>query len=261
MHLKVESLENFVSNSTKLDYIGEYAFKNCPLTIIDLSKGVREIGNGAFSESNIKEIKLPSNIEKIGNNAFPYHSSQEANVYLEDLDNWYKAKLVDSGSSPFRIANNTKLYHKKQLVTSLTIGNINKINDYVFAECKSLESVIIDNNVDSIGIETFYNCSNITDLKIGNNVKVIPKRAFLNCSKIEKVILGTNINEVEYNAFGSTKPKEVYCYATTPPTIDASSNFNKIDKKTAKLYVPKGTYSAYYLSNWGSIFTNIIEMD
>lgn len=153
-----ESLENFVSNSTKLDYIGEYAFKNCPLTIIDLSKGVREIGNGAFSESNIKEIKLPSNIEKIGSNAFPYHDSQEANVYLEDLDNWYNVELAGYGSSPFLIADNTKLYHKKQLVTSLTIENVNKINDYVFADCKSLETVTIDNNVDTIGVRTFRDC-------------------------------------------------------------------------------------------------------
>jgi uncharacterized protein YjdB len=34
-----------------------------------------------------------------------------------------------------------------------------------------------------------------------------------------------------------------------------------LNKKEATLYIPKGTYSAYYLSDWGSIFNNIIEMD
>lgn len=89
----------------------------------------------------------------------------------------------------------------------------------------------------------------------------ISNGAFSYCNKLEKVTLGKGIEKVEEYAFNYTKPSEVYCYATTPPQIVSSSNFNKIDKNTAKLYVPKGTYSAYYLSNWGSIFTNIIEME
>ena len=89
----------------------------------------------------------------------------------------------------------------------------------------------------------------------------ISKGAFSFCNKLEKVTFGKGLEKVEAEAFGYTKPIDVYCYATTPPSIVSSSNFNKIDKETAKLYVPKGTYSAYYLSDWGSIFTNIIEMD
>ena len=72
---------------------------------------------------------------------------------------------------------------------------------------------------------------------------------------------GKGLGKVEAEAFENTMPTEIYCYATIPPSIVSSSNFNKIDKDTAKLYVPKGTYSAYYLSDWGSIFNNIIEMD
>ena len=98
-------------------------------------------------------------------------------------------------------------------------------------------------------------------MSIGNNVPVIQEEAFYSCKNLDKVILGKGLEKVEKGAFYYTEPKEVYCYAVTPPSIVSSSNFNKIDKETAKLYVPKGTYSAYYLSDWGSIFTNIIEMD
>lgn len=55
--------------------------------------------------------------------------------------------------------------------------------------------------------------------------------------------------------------ENVYSNALTPPTISTEYNFNKVNSTTAKLYVPKGTYTAYLLSNWGSVFTNIIEMD
>ena len=92
-------------------------------------------------------------------------------------------------------------------------------------------------------------------------MSTISKGAFNFCKSLNKVILGKGLGKIEAEAFENTMPTEVYCYATTPPSIVSSSNFNKIDKDTAKLYVPKGTYSAYYLSDWGSIFNNIIEMD
>ena len=107
----------------------------------------------------------------------------------------------------------------------------------------------------------YGNCENIIELNIGNEVAIISEGAFTSCDKLDKIILGKGLEKVEDKAFNYTNPKEVYCNATTPPSIVSSTNFNKIDKTTSKLYVPKGTYSAYYLSNWGSIFTNIIEMD
>ena len=259
-------LTSFVSNSCNLDYIGDYAFENCNLTIIDLSKGVREIGKLAFYDIcsiTPLNIKLPSNIEKIGLSAFDTMGKKEleVNVYLEDLENWCNVELKNESSSPFCISENTNLYYENKLLTSLAIENVSEINDYVFAGCKSLKSVSIGNNVNSIGACTFKGCDNITNLNIGNSVQKISEGAFKHCSKLIKVSLGKSINKIESESFRDTKPSEVYCYATTPPTIGASSNFNKIDKKTAKLYVPKGTYSVYYLSNWGSIFDNIIEME
>ena len=131
----------------------------------------------------------------------------------------------------------------------------------MFAGCKSFESVSIGNKITAIGEESFKGCDNITQLNIGNGVTTISKGAFSYCNKLERVTLGKGLEKVEAEAFGNTKPIDVYCYATTPPSIVWSSNFNKIDKETAKLYVPKGAYSAYYLSDWGNIFTNIIEMD
>ena len=58
----------------------------------------------------------------------------------------------------------------------------------------------------------------------------------------------------------SIKEKEVYCFATTPPQALSDGDFN-IDKSQAKLYVPKGCYQVYFLSAWGAIFDNIIEME
>jgi hypothetical protein len=52
---------------------------------------------------------------------------------------------------------------------------------------------------------------------------------------------------------------EIHCKNPTPPSID-SYCFSNVNKTTCKLYIPKGSYFAYWLSNWGD-FENIIEED
>lgn len=260
-------------HNPNLHIIESDAFGRCyKLANISLPDGLEEIGDEAFYRCRHERIDLPSSLKKIGKSAFSvtYDNVPETtNVYLTDLDAWCNVELENIYSSPFYLYVdyyynedvNSLLYLNDKLITSLEINGADSIKNYVFAGCKSLESVSIGNKIAAIGEESFKGCDNITQLNIGNGVTTISKGAFSYCNKLEKVTFGKGLEKVEAKAFGDTKPIDVYCYATTPPSIVSSSNFNKIDKKTAKLYVPKGTYSAYYLSDWGSIFTNIIEMD
>jgi len=66
------------------------------------------------------------------------------------------------------------------------------------------------------------------------------------------------VTSIEDYAFsGCTKLTEIYCKNSTPPSL-RSNTFYNVNKKTCKLYVPKGSYTAYWLQ-WG--FDNVIEMD
>ena len=260
-------------HNPNLHIIESGAFGRCyKLANISLPDGLEEIGDKAFYRCRHERIDLPSSLKKIGKSAFSvtYDNVPETtNVYLTDLDAWCNVELENIYSSPFYLHVdyhynedvNSLLYLNNKPVTSLEINGVDCIKNYVFAGCKSFESVSIGNKITTIGEESFKGCDNISQLNIGNGVTTISKGAFQYCNKLEKVTFGKGLEKVEAEAFGYTKPIDVYCYATTPPSIVSSSNFNKIDKETAKLYVPKGTYSAYYLSDWGSIFTNIIEMD
>lgn len=266
-------LSEVTFNDSNLHIIESYAFGKCyKLANISLPDELEEIGDYAFGRCRHERIDLPSSLKKVGKSAFSvtYDNIPETtNVYLTDLDAWCNVELENIYSSPFYLYVdyyynedvNSLLYLNNKLVTSLEINGVDCIKNYVFAGCKSFESVSIGNKITTIGEESFKGCDNITQLNIGNGVTTISKGAFSFCNKLEKVTFGKGLEKIEAEAFGYTKPIDVYCYATTPPSIVSSSNFNKIDKETAKLYVPKGTYSAYYLSDWGSIFTNIIEMD
>lgn len=88
-----------------------------------------------------------------------------------------------------------------------------------------------------IEYQAFYGCNNLTIIKIGTGLTSIRSTGLLEHPSIT----------------------EVHCYATTVPK--SSNDDFKINKANAKLYIPKGTYQAYYLSNWGAKFTNIIEME
>lgn len=78
---------------------------------------------------------------------------------------------------------------------------------------------------------------------------------FRYCKSMTSISIPSSVTSIGNGAFtGWTSLIEIYCYATTPPEIGGQ----KINKET-KLYVPKGTYEAYYLSKWGNYFTNIIE--
>ena len=51
-------------------YIGSEAFKQCPLTHIDLHDGITTISGGAFSECPLTELTLPKHVKTIGRDAF-----------------------------------------------------------------------------------------------------------------------------------------------------------------------------------------------
>ena len=255
--------------------IESYAFGKCyKLANISLPNGLEEIGEGAFEQCRHERINLPLSLKKIGKSAFRVNYDnvpEKTNVYLTDLDSWCNVKLGNIYSSPFYLhvgafenynnEINSLLFLNNELVSSLDIKDAETINDFVFAGCKSIERISIGDKTTTIGEEAFKGCDNVSILNIGNGVVSISKGAFSYCNNLDKITIGKGLEKVESKAFENTKPTEIYCYATTPPSIVTSSNFNKIDKATAKLYIPKGTYSAYYLSDWGSIFTNIIEME
>lgn len=111
------------------------------------------------------------------------------------------------------------------------------ISEYSFIGCHSLTSVIIPSSVTSIGESAFLNCSSLTSINIPSSVTEIGESAFTFCSGL----------------------RSVYVYAETPPSIGANA-FNGCDLKNCTLYVPKGTYDAYWLLDWG-VFENIIEFD
>ena len=256
---------NHISFGSKLRSIGQHAFEYNNLSSINLPEGLEEIGEYAFNRSQIKDIYLPSTLKRMKNYAFghTYNNLPDAiSVYIPSLENWLTIDFASENANPLHETSGdleTNLYVDNSLIQSLVLPqSITMINDYAFAGCSSIQDVTIGDQVETIGKKAFYNCSNLSKLTIGDGVSTIPSSTFKGCKSLEIVRLGKNVSSVS-GAFSGTPCKEVHCLSTTPPSISISDF--KVNKETAKLYVPKGSYQEYFLSNWGAIFSNIIEVN
>ena len=100
----------------------------------------------------------------------------------------------------------------------------------------------------------------MTSVDIPSSVTQIESGVFMYCTSLTNVNIPSSVTEIGYYAFdGCSDLRSVYVYAETPPSISANA-FDGCDSKNYTLYVPKGTYDAYWLSEWG-YFENIVEFD
>ena len=137
---------------------------------------------------------------------------------------------------------------------------MNKIGDFSFYRAKNLSSVTIPSSVTYIGDYAFSGCSGLTSVAIPSSVTSIYERAFSGCSGLTSVTLPSSVTSIGSSAFrGCSGLTSVYVSWKSPLSINASV-FENANTKKCILYVPKGTYDDYWLSNWG-VFDNIEECD
>ena len=208
---------------TSNDKIGNSAFFGCSrLTSLTLPSGVTEIGEYAFYGcSGLTSIPLPSGVTKIGNSAFDGCSG----------------------------------------LTSLTLpSRLTEIGFGAFSGCSGLTSMTLPSGVTEIGDYAFYGCSGLTSLTLPSGLTEIGYCAFSGCSGLTSMTLPSGLTEIGYCAFsGCSGLTSIYVYTEKLPDMGRDV-FDGCDAKKCTVYVPKGTYDDYWLSEFG-YFENIVEFD
>ena len=135
-----------------------------------------------------------------------------------------------------------------------------KIGDNAFFGCSGLTSIILPSGVTEIGGYAFFGCSGLTSLTLPTGVTKIGYDAFSGCSGLTSLTLPSGVTEIGYSAFsGCSGLTSIYVYAEKMPKL-GTDMFNGCDAKKCTVYVPKGTYDDYWLSEFG-YFENIVEFD
>ena len=219
--------------------IGGYAFAWCSgLTSLTLHSSVTSIGDYAFAWcSGLTSLTLPSSVTSIGGHAFESCSG------LTSLT--LPSSVTEIDWSAFERCNNLKECNcllDSDLETCLAYSHddwtkipVDEIKYYHNGQ--ELTKLEIPSGVDKIGSYSFYKGVNLTSLTLPSSVTSIGSSAFEGCSGLTSV----------------------YVSWKSPLSIFAST-FKDANTEKCILYVPKGTYDDYWLSNWG-IFANIVEYD
>ena len=110
-----------------------------------------------------------------------------------------------------------------------------EIGEKAFTDCSRLTSLTLPVGITSIGYDAFAYCSGLTSLTLPAGITSIGEFAFSYCSGLTSI----------------------YVYAEKVPRIGRYA-FEGCASRKCTLYVPKGTYDNYRLSEFG-YFENIVE--
>ena len=135
-----------------------------------------------------------------------------------------------------------------------------KIGDLAFEGCSGLTSLTLPSGLTEIGFSAFHGCSGLTSLTLPSGVTKIGYCAFEGCSGLTSLTLPSGVTEIGYSAFeGCSGLTSIYVYTEKLPDMGRDV-FDGCDAKKCTVYVPKGTYDDYWLSEFG-YFENIVEFD
>ena len=180
-----------------------------------------------------------------------------------------EAKIVKGGDSYYPGDNcytsndeiGEKAFTDCSRLTSLTLPvGITSIGYDAFAYCSGLTSLTLPAGITSIGEYAFYGCSGLTSLTLPAGITSIDKYAFSGCSRLTSLTLPAGITSIGEFAFSYCSGlTSIYVYAEKVPRIGRYA-FEGCASRKCTLYVPKGTYDNYRLSEFG-YFENIVEFD
>ena len=263
--------DNLFNNKvyTSNDEIGEYAFAYCSgLTSLTLPVGITSIGEFAFSGcSGLTSLTLPAGITSIGISAFAYCSGLTSlNLPAGITSINYGAFLDCSGLTSLTLpagitSIGSRAFYGCSGLTSLTLpAGITSIGDDTFYGCSGLTSLTLPAGITSIGEYAFSRCSGLTSLTLPAGITSIDKYAFSGCSRLTSLTLPAGITSIGEFAFSYCSGlTSIYVYAEKVPRIGRYA-FEGCASRKCTLYVPKGTYDNYRLSEFG-YFENIVEFD
>lgn len=275
--------------------IGRNSFNGCPLESVVLPENLEEIGDSAFLNFTAPRIAVPASVKVIGKDAFWSSVLKEINV-----DSGNEAYSSEDGVLLNKERNTillfpggrTESYTSPDFVTeiaaeafrsspceSVKFPKVKVVGEYAFrasrittADLPAVESLgqgaFYGSAVTSVKIplvekledKTFYSCLSLKSIDMMNVVSA-ESETFYDLTSLETLVLGEKFTSGYFTTVPSLKTVYAYNPVASPDVYFGSSNHTgDTNMREAVLYVPKGSFNSYYLSNnWGD-FKEIIEM-
>jgi len=258
-------------------FIGVGAFSHCEsLTEISIPDSVTEIGGKIFDEcSALKSINIGNGITDIeiilggvnskyyGVNPFKLTSvtnlsvgksvNNLSNIVFKALPNLTTLN-IDSENPLFYVKDGI-LYSKadKTLLKCFKVpsvftvpSGIKNIDEYAFAELKTLTEVILPDSVTKIADFMFANCPVLTKIKIPESVTEIGRHAFDECMSLTQLIIPASVKVLGEKIVSRCKKFQAIYYKGTKAQWESLKKYSLGD----------GYINVYYYSDKGPSSTD-----
>ena len=229
----LEHMPNKVTTAIKLpstlEEIGSLAFYMYQsIKKIEIPSSVKIIDTAAFEENvMLSDIVLPDTLESIGDSAFSGCYSLKEIVLPDGIQSvgfacLNKTAWMDAQPDGYLINNGVLLGYKGAIekdivipkvrlianmafqlteIVSVTIQGCEKIGDFVFFSCLSLNKVILPNDLKVISYGAFIYCKSLTEINLPEGITEIGKSVFKNCSSLIEVELPSSLKKMGEYAF------------------------------------------------------------
>lgn len=211
---------------------------------------------------------------------------------INKTDIQYICDMAGSGTNK-KLKGNLSLLDLSEAV--LDSPPANTLSSYLFSNCKKLNQIIIPQSTVNIEPNAFYGCTKLTSVivpsannhyadingvlfnkdkndllfypkgKVGkyiipSNITLLHASIFQNCNQLTSIVIPESVKIILEKAFAECfHLKKIYCRSAQPPLCCNNSCFERVSKTSCTLYIPKGAYSNYWLTQtWGK-FINIKE--
>lgn len=189
------------AEGSKLESIGDRAFRGCDITSLILPSTVKSLGHKVFQAcDSLVSVEIPASVTEIQTDTFDEYFDADANEgsgnvtfaegsifklqdgVLYDSENlirvldWQENVVVPEGikyigADAFN-AYSTQTPNNMETLKSITLPeSLVSIGKNAFQACKALESITIPKNVSEIGGGAFSNCSSLATAEILGPVK------------------------------------------------------------------------------------------
>ena len=187
------------------------------ISSVTLPDNLLSIGENAFDGcTNLTAITIPKSVVEIGSNAIPYACT--ISVYRPSAGYDYRSTNRIVLNSSFTTGNETYYYVVNDdgcaeiigcttTSTEITVPTdfdgivVNKIGDYGFANCTTLNSITIPANILNIGKYAFDGCTGLVNATIPTTVDTVGDYAFNNCTGLVNVTISEGVQALGEGAF------------------------------------------------------------
>lgn len=221
------------AEGSKLESIGDQAFRGCDITSMTLPSTVKSLGHTVFRACNsLASVEIPASVTEIQTDTFDEYFDADANEgkgnvtfaegsifklqdgVLYDSENlirvldWQENVVVPEGikyigADAFN-AYSTQTPNNMETLKSITLPeSLVSIGKTAFRACKSLKSITIPKNVSEIGGGAFSSCSSLTSVEILGPVKELTGTSgvFLGCAALKNVTLPDTLTNIGTGTF------------------------------------------------------------